>query len=170
MPGAPGQIWNGLIMGDAYFYHLTRSPLDEALGLLLERALARGWRVGVRGVTEARLDWLDEKLWLGPEARFLPHGRAGGARDADQPVLLTTATSLPNRAACLMAVEGAEVAAQEAAAFERICILFEEGPGLERARDQWRALTGAGVAAQYWAEEDRGNWRLKARSDAADAP
>ena len=36
-------------MGAAYFYHLTRRPLEAALPQLLERALAQGWRVAVRG-------------------------------------------------------------------------------------------------------------------------
>jgi DNA polymerase IIIc chi subunit len=66
-------------VSDVYFYHLTRSALDAALRQLLERALGRGWRVVVRGQDAARLDWLDEKLWLQPDAGFLPHGRAGGA-------------------------------------------------------------------------------------------
>ncbi len=77
-------------MGAAYFYHLTRTPLEATLPMLIGKAMAAGWRVAVRGVSGERLDWLDEKLWLGPEERFLPHGRAGGEFDADQPVLLTT--------------------------------------------------------------------------------
>jgi DNA polymerase-3 subunit chi len=168
--GATGQTRNGITMGDAYFYHLTRSPLDQALRLLLDRAIARGWRVGVRGLTAERLDWLDEKLWLGPDDGFLPHARAGGDRDAEQPVLLTTESHLPNRAACLMTIEGAEVTVEEAAAFERVCVLFDgdDGPGLTRARDQWRALTRAGIAAQYWSEES-GRWHMKAQSGAKGA-
>ena len=69
-------------MGAAYFYHLTRRPLEATLPLLLEKALAAGWRVAVRGVDAARLDRLDARLWLGPEDGFLPHGRAGGPHDA----------------------------------------------------------------------------------------
>lgn len=156
-------------MGDAYFYHLTRSPLDVALRLLLERSLSRGWRVAVRGVGAARLDWLDEKLWLHPEDGFLPHGRAGGDRDAEQPVLLTTEAGLPNRAACLIAIDGAGVAAEQVAGLERACIVFDgnDSAALARARDQWRALTGAGIVAQYWSEES-GRWQKKAQSGAGE--
>lgn len=154
-------------MGDAYFYHLTRSPLDAALRLLLERSLSRGWRVAVRGNTAARLDWLDEKLWLTPEDGFLPHARSGGDRDAEQPVILTTETGLPNSAACLIAIDGAEVAAEEVTALERACILFDGGDNaaLARARDQWRALTAAGITAQYWVEDGE-RWQKKAQSGA----
>ena len=78
-------------MGEVYFYHLTRAPLEATLPTLLGRARAAGWRVAVRGTDAARLDWLDEKLWL--DDGFLPHGRAGGEFDGDQPILLTTGCS-----------------------------------------------------------------------------
>ena len=73
-------------MGVAYFYHLTRRPLEETLAMLLGNSLGAGWRVAVRGTDGARLAWLDERLWLGAEDGFLPHGLEGGEHDADQPV------------------------------------------------------------------------------------
>lgn len=149
-------------MGVAMFYHLTRSPLDEALRSLLQRALGQGWRVVVRGTDPARIDWLDSRLWLGPEEGFLPHGVAGGAHDADQPVLLTTGPGAPNGAVCLMAVDGAAVSPDECTAMERVCILFDgnDTAALEAARQRWKALTEAGVKAQYWSEE-AGRWQMK---------
>ena len=150
-------------MGAAYFYHLTQSPLEATLPMLLGKARGAGWRVAVRGVDAGRLDWLDEKLWLGEG--FLPHGRAGGPHDADQPVLLTTERDAPNDPACLMAIDGAEVAPEEVAGLERVCILFDgnDDRAVERARGQWRALTEAGCAAQYWSQES-GSWAKKAES------
>ena len=151
-------------MGAAYFYHLTRAPLEETLPILLEKSLSAGWRVAVRGRDAARLDWLDRQLWLGPEERFLPHGIAGGPQDADQPVLLTL-DGAANDPACLMAVDGAEVAAEEVQRLERVCILFDghDGDAVAQARLQWKALTGAGCAAQYWSEES-GRWEKKAEA------
>ena len=111
-------------MGAAYFYHLTRRPLETVLAELLEKSLQRGWRVAVRGADAARLDWLDERLWTASDDGFLPHGRAGGAHDADQPVLLTL-EGADNGAACLMSVDGAEVAVTELESFERVCVLFD---------------------------------------------
>ncbi|TCO70321.1 DNA polymerase III subunit chi [Rhodovulum euryhalinum] len=152
-------------MGIAMFYHLTRRPLEATLPALLDKALAQGWRVVVRGSAAANLDWLDERLWMGEG--FLPHGRAGGEFDADQPVLLTTGRDTPNGATCLMAVDGAPVSPEEAAALERVCILFDgnDPAALDAARSQWRVLTGAGVAAQYWSEES-GRWEMKRASGA----
>lgn len=153
-------------MGAAYFYHLTRSPLQAALPLLLDKALGAGWRVAVRAQDAARLEWLDGQLWLG-EDTFLPHGIAGGAHDADQPVLLTTGRDMPNGATCLMAVDGAGVDADEVRALNRVCVLFDgnDPQALTAARAQWKALTGAGCAAQYWSE-DSGRWEKKAEKAA----
>ena len=150
-------------MGDVYFYHLTRRPLESALPQLLELSLARGWRVAVRGTDAGRLAWLDEKLWLSPEESFLPHGLAGGAHDARQPVLLTAERDMPNGAACLICVDGAEIEAGEVAALERACVIFDgaDAAAVDRARGQWAALTRAGCRAQYWSEES-GRWQKKA--------
>ncbi len=152
-------------MGAAFFYHLTRKPLEATLPMLLGKARQAGWRVAVRGTDSARMAWLDEKLWLGPEDGFLPHGLAGQPHEADQPVLLTTGRDMPNGAACLMAVDGAEVDAQEVQALERVCILFDghDPAAVQAARAQWKALTGAGARAQYWSEET-GRWEKKAEA------
>ena len=92
--------------------------------MLLGKAMGAGWRVAVRGRDEVMLTDLDTRLWLGPEDGFLPHGLAGGAHDADQPVLLTTGAA-GNGATCVMSVGGAPVGADEVAALDRVCVLFD---------------------------------------------
>lgn len=155
-------------MGDALFYHLTRTPLEETLPVLLTKSLAAGWRVAIRGRDAARLDWLDRQLWLGRADSFLPHGLAGGPHDADQPVLLTTGTGQPNGASCLMTIDGAALEPAEIKELDRVCILFDghDPDALAHARGQWKALTAAGVRAQYWSQ-DSGKWEKKAQSDGA---
>ena len=151
-------------MGAVFFYHLTRRPLEATLPMLLEKARAAGWRVLVRGTQDARLDWLDQKLWLGPEDGFLAHGRAGGPHDARQPILLGTGAA-SNQASCIMSVDGAELAPDEVEALERACILFDgnDEAAVAHARGQWKALTDAGCSAQYWSEES-GRWEKKAEA------
>jgi DNA polymerase III subunit chi len=146
-------------VGAVYFYHLTRSAPEATVQALLGKSLAAGWRVAVRARSDAMLNRLDDLLWLAPEDGFLPHGRAGGAQDAAQPVLLTTSPDLPNGAACVIAVEGAEVSPDEVQTLERVCILFDgmNEAELTHARGQWKALTDAGCGAQYWSEET-GKW------------
>ena len=152
-------------MGAVFFYHLTRSRPEDTLRTLLGKSRQAGWRVLVRGKSEAMLERLDELLWLGPEETFLAHGIAGGAQDADQPILLSTGPEISNAAACVMSIEGAEVTPEEVDSLERVCILFDGGDdgAVTHARGQWKALTGAGCAAQYWSEES-GRWEMKAES------
>ena len=152
-------------MGAAFFYHLTERPLEATLPVLLGKALGAGWRVAVRGKTPQMLERLDQQMWQGDG--FLPHGMAGGAYDADQPVLLTQGAAT-NGASCVMSVEGAEVEAEEIAALARVCILFDgaDPSAVEHARAQWRKVTEAGLAAEYWAEEG-GRWVKKAEAAAS---
>lgn len=148
-------------MGAAYFYHLTRRPLEATLPVLLEKSLQQGWRVVVRGTDPARLEWLDEKLWLGPEEGFLPHGLSGGPHDALQPILLTADAAQTGD--CVMCIDGAQTPPEEVQATTRTCILFDgnDPMAVDAARGQWRTLTEAGCAAQYWSEES-GRWEKKA--------
>lgn len=149
-------------MGHALFYHLTRSGPEDLVRMLVGRALQAGWRVAIRGRDRALLERLDAALWLHPADGFLPHGLAGGPQDADQPVLLTTGAALPNGARAVLALDGADVTAPEVTALERAWIVFDGGnaAAVDRARDQWRALTGAGAEAEYWSEES-GRWQMK---------
>jgi DNA polymerase III subunit chi len=151
-------------MGEAYFYHMTETPLEATLPVLLGKSLEAGWRVAVRGPDAGRLDWLDQRLWLIGDESFLPHGRAGGAHDADQPVLLTSGAPV-NEANCLVSVDGADVTPEEVGAMERVMVLFDgnDPAAVQVARDQWRALTGAGCKAKYWSQET-GRWQMKAES------
>jgi len=148
-------------MGAAFFYHMTTQPVDVTLPMLLGKARGAGWRVVVRG-SEASLQGLDERLWMGDG--FLPHGVAGGPHDADQLILLTAASDIPNKASCLVSVDGAEIAADEVKASDRVMVLFDgqDGDAVAAARVQWKSLTDAGCEAQYWSQES-GRWEMKAQ-------
>ena len=150
-------------MGAAYFYHLTRDPLERTLPMLLGKALEQGWPCEVRGPDRAMMERLDERLWLIPEDGFLPHGLAGEPLSARQPVLLTWGEGAANAPRCILAVAGAEVAADEVEAADRVCVIFDgndEG-ATQIARGQWSRLTSAGCTAQYWSQES-GRWEKKA--------
>ena len=149
-------------MGSVYFYHLTEHPLEATLPMLLQKSLAAGWRVAVRSGDDALMKRLDSALWLGDG--FLPHGIAGGPHDADQPILLTKGDA-SNGAHCVMAVGQAAIDVVEAQAAERVCILFDGAnpEAVDHARGQWRSMTDAGLAAQYWADEG-GRWKKKAEN------
>ncbi|MCC5969333.1 MAG: DNA polymerase III subunit chi [Pararhodobacter sp.] len=153
-------------MAVARFYHLTQDPLEGLLPVLIGKAFEGGLRVALRGSDPARMTALDSQLWRGDG--FLPHGLAGGPHDADQPALLCSddrpAPDLPNQPGCLITLDAAPVGADEAQALERLCIVFDglDPQAVEAARGQWRALTQAGVAAEYWSRAS-GRWTCEAR-------
>lgn len=149
-------------MGVVMFYHLTRSSVEETLLMLLPRAVAQGWRVMLRGTDPAALEHLDARLWTVESLPFLPHGMAGGPHDADQPVLIGQG-AIANDAKGLFLIDGAATTPDEARPLERVWLLFDGGDPaqLTDARAKWKALTDAGLAAQYWSEES-GRWEKKA--------
>ncbi|MCO4848100.1 MAG: DNA polymerase III subunit chi [Yoonia sp.] len=154
-------------MGAVYFYHLTETPLEDTLPMLVGKAQGAGWRVLVRGRTPAVLQRLDARLWQGAPTSFQAHGMAGGPHDDSQPVLLGVDTPADGFG-CVMSVDGADVTAAEVSVSMRTCVLFDgyDQDALAHARTQWKALTGAGCEAQYWAQ-DMGSWIKKAESAGA---
>ena len=154
------------MMGIAMFYHLTRSAAEDTVTSLLGRAVTMGWRIMIRGRDTARLDRLDTYLWTHPENSFLPHGRSGGADDAAQPVLLGDGP-ITNSATAMMLLDSAEVSLPEAQSLTRVWLIFDgmDPAALAAARVQWKILTDAGIAAQYWSEES-GKWQMKAEKQA----
>ena len=146
------------------FYHITQSSVEVTARTLLEKALGAGWRVMLRGGDPARLDWLDQWLWLNPEDGFLPHALAGGPLDADQPVLLGTGP-IVNDAKGLILVDGAVPLAGEASALERVWVLFDgqNEAAVHAARGLWKAVVAENLPAQYWSEET-GRWVMKTAS------
>ena len=156
-------------MGKALFYHLTRQPLEAVLVILLTRSLGAGWRIAVHAGKPERVAWLDEKLWLDRGNDFLPHGCAGGAFDADQPILISSSGSVANSPDCIFSVDGADVAVAQVLEKERVCILFDgnDDTSLATARNQWKMMKNANAPAQYWSQ-DSGSWQMKAEIGGGD--
>ncbi len=87
-------------MAEVLFYQLTATPLEASLPELLERSLARGWRVVLRCGSEAGLAALDAMLWTYRDDAFLPHGTAATGHAALQPVYLTLGDENPTAPTC----------------------------------------------------------------------
>lgn len=154
-------------MAEVLFYHLTRSALETALPQLLTRSLAQGWRAEVRSPSRDRAEWLDQKLWLGDDAGFLPHGLAGGPHDGAQPVLLTWDDGVGDEAGAtdiLFTLDTATFTLDEIPRRTRTCLMFNgnDEAALTHARACWKAVVDAGQMAIYWAQSDTG-WTQKAK-------
>lgn len=149
-------------MTEIGFYHLTRTPLDQALPRLLGRVLAAGGRAHVLCGEAERARALDASLWLGSDPDWLPHGLAGGEHDPLQPILLGTEDAPPaNGARFLVLVAGAE--SGRMAEYDRVLDLFDgsDAEAVAAARRRWAAAKAAGHALTYWQQGD-GGWERKA--------
>lgn len=144
--------------GEAWFYHLERSSLDQVLPELLDKTLNRGWRALVRVREASLMSALDERLWVWRAESFLPHGLADAEHAADQPILLTASGENANGAQALFIVDGAELG--DIAGFERCLVLFDgrDEAALAQAREQWKKLKAGGVDASYWRQNEEGAW------------
>ena len=149
-------------MTELLFYHLERRPLESVLPQLLEKSLARGWRVVVQSSSEERVEALDAHLWTYRDDSFLPHGTFRESLGADQPILLTVQDDNPNGATVRFLIDRAPVPA-DAPAYERIVVLFdgEDEEALAEARDLWRSAKAQGFATTYWQCDARGRWQQR---------
>ena len=147
------------------FYHLTRTPLEPALGRLLERVLASGQRAVVVASSPERLEALNRALWTFGRESFLPHGTREDGFAEDQPVFLTNEADFPNGATVLVLVDGAEV--EPPPQFTRCLYMFEgnDQAGVAQARALWQRLRARGETLTYWQQTERGWQKVMATTD-----
>ena len=137
------------------FYHLTAAPIERVLPRIAERVLADGGRLLIVA-DQARLLALDKLLWTWRADSFLPHDRAGGDRDADQPILLSADTRAANMARNIAIADGAWRDA--ALDFDRAFHFFDDDRIVE-ARQAWKTLAGReGIERRYWKQGEGGGW------------
>ncbi|MEO0501435.1 MAG: DNA polymerase III subunit chi [Pseudomonadota bacterium] len=137
------------------FYHCTRNAPLAVVPRLAAKAVAAGHRILVHAGPAA--DDVDEALWAFDPGSFLPHGRAGGDDDANQPILIADGFDGANAADLAIAMAGRLPGAD--AGFARVLYLFDGGDddAVAAARRHWKALSARDdVEAVYWAEGERG--------------
>jgi len=140
------------------FYQLAGTPAEQVIASIAGKLLAEDLRLLVVAADDGLLARLDRMLWDQGPASFLPHGIAGGADDARQPILLSTSPDAPNRARNMLIADGEW--REAALAYDRAFYLFD-ATTLEGARLAWKLLAGRdGVERRYWAQED-GRWKQK---------
>ena len=141
------------------FYQLGGTPPEEVIASIAEKLLAHDSRLLIVADEEGLLARLDRMLWDQAKMSFLPHGLAGGADDARQPILLSTSPDAPNRARNMLIADGQWRDA--ALAYDRAFYLFDSAT-LEGARLAWKLLAGReGVERRYWAQMN-GKWKQQA--------
>ena len=141
------------------FYQLGATAVEQVIASIAEKVLAGDGRLLIVAEDEPFLARLDRMLWDAGPTSFLPHGIAGGAEDARQPVLLSTSTDAPNQARNMLIADGQW--RDSALTYDRSFFLFDAAT-LEVARLAWKLLSGReGVERRYWAQVD-GRWKQQA--------
>jgi DNA polymerase-3 subunit chi len=141
------------------FYQLAGTAPEQVIASIAEKVLAGEGRLLIVAGQEPFLARLDRLLWDSGPTSFLPHGVAGGADDARQPILLSTSPDAPNNARNMLIADGQWRDA--ALSYDRSFYLFDSST-LEGARLAWKSLAGReGVERRYWAQVD-GRWKQQA--------
>jgi DNA polymerase III subunit chi len=150
-------------MTEILFYHLQGQKLEGVLPPLLEKSLARGWKVVVQGSSEERIEALDAHLWTYRDDGFLPHGTWREPEAALQPVLFTLTEDNPNGATVRFLIDGAPMPA-DPLSYQRIVLLFDgnDEEAVATARTHWSAVKEKGLEATYWQADELGRWTKKA--------
>ncbi|HJP20665.1 MAG: DNA polymerase III subunit chi [Alphaproteobacteria bacterium] len=148
-------------MTEVSFYHLERTPLEQALPKLLEKVLERDWRALVVAASEERVEALNADLWTYEQRSFLPHGSLSDGHPEAQPVYLSPNQENLNGANVLVLVDGCS--GTDIEAYERVLDIFDGASeaAVEAARERWRRLTEAGHELTYWQQNKRGGWNKK---------
>lgn len=148
-------------MTDISFYHLERSPLEQALPKLLEKTLAAGKRALVLASSEERVEALAQTLWTYDPGSWLPHGTPKDGNAENQPVWLSTDPETPNHATFLFLTDGAT--SEWVDAYERCFEMFDgrDPDAVQAARERWKAYKAAGHDLAYWQQSPAGKWEKK---------
>jgi DNA polymerase-3 subunit chi len=150
------------------FYHLVRSPLEQALPKLLEKIVGAGHRVVVVAGSAERVGFLDNLLWTYEPESWLPHGTNRDGEAALQPVFLTDAEDNPNQADVLVLTDG--VVPDQLDAYERCLTLFDgnDEQAVAIARSLWKEWKDGGWELTYYQQTEQGAWQEKAKANAAE--
>jgi DNA polymerase-3 subunit chi len=150
-------------VAEILFYHLHQMRAENVLPPLLEKSLAKGWRVVVQSSSAERVDALDAHLWTYRDDSFLPHGRSRDREAGKHPVVLTTENDNPNGATVRFLLDGVAVP-DDAAGYERLVIVFngDDDDEIAAARAAWSQCKAHGHDVTYWQADAQGRWQRKA--------
>ncbi|KPF96859.1 DNA polymerase III subunit chi [Rhodopseudomonas sp. AAP120] len=149
-------------MTEVLFYHLQGRTIEQVLPPLLEKSLARGWRVVVQAGSEERADTLDAHLWTYRDDSFLPHATWRVADAAQQPIVLTAEGGNPNAAAVRFLLDNAALPV-DADSYDRMVLLFDgdDDDAVAMARDAWKQCKARGFDVTYWQADAEGRWQRR---------
>lgn len=145
------------------FYHLQKSPLEQVLPKLCEKAYATGKRIKILVGTEERVEFINSLLWTYNEESFLPHGSKKDGFAEEQPIFISSSESNENNAEILILVDGAMPKIEDLTTYERVLNIFDgtNEISLNNARDYWKEIKSTDGELHYWQQKDNGSFEQK---------
>lgn len=145
------------------FYHLQRTPLEQVLPKLCEKAYATGKRIKILSGTSERVEFINSLLWTYSEESFLPHGSKRDGFAEDQPIFISAEEANENNAALLILADGAQPEVSMLQNYERVLNIFDGNneTALNNARSYWKELKALGGELHYWQQNANGSFEQK---------
>lgn len=145
------------------FYHLQRSPLEQVLPKLCEKAYSTGKRIKIQLGTEERVSFVNSLLWTYNEESFLPHGSKKDGFSEEQPIFISADENNPNGAVLLVLADGAMPSLEILQQYERVLNIFDgtNETSLNAARNYWKQIRELNGDLHYWQQNERGVFEQK---------
>lgn len=145
------------------FYHLQRSPLEQVLPKLCEKAYSTGKRIKIQLGTEERVSFVNSLLWTYNEESFLPHGSKKDRFSEEQPIFISADENNPNGAVLLVLADGAMPSLEILQQYERVLNIFDgtNETSLNAARNYWKQIRELNGDLHYWQQNERGVFEQK---------
>lgn len=139
------------------FYQLSRDPVDVTVVKLAGKVMQAGERLLVVAADPALRERLGKALWAKGGGSFLANGPADAPHAARQPILVSDGCAAPNEASMAILADG--VWREEASAFARVMLLFDEA-ATDAARNLWRELAPReDIDNRIFKQTPEGGWR-----------
>lgn len=149
-------------MSEIRFYHLQNQTQEQALPLLVSKALEKGHKVVIKLRDAKEVDNMDTLLWDYDANSFLPHASVKTGDAELQPVWITCEDENPNNASVLIIGQGAQSSMHND--FTICCEIFSDHDKsvVQEARKRWKEYKEQGFDITYWQQNERGGWDKKA--------
>jgi DNA polymerase-3 subunit chi len=145
------------------FYHLQKTPLEQVLPKLCEKAFSTGKKIKILLGNEERIDFINTLLWTYSEESFLPHGSKKDGFIDEQPIFISSEANNENNADILILADNAYPDLDFLTTFERVLNIFDGGDdiALNNARDYWKQIKSLDYELHYWQQKDNGSFEQK---------
>jgi len=145
------------------FYHLQKSPLEQVLPKLCEKAYATGKHIKILVGTEERVEFINSALWTYNEESFLPHGSKKDGFAEEQPIFISADEINENSADLLILTDGAMPNLSVLQNYERVLNIFDgtNDIALNNARQYWKEIKALNEELHYWQQNANGIFEQK---------